>query len=185
MSSIPSHPLARTLTRRCTHCPCRLQLASELPVFSPHVGRGSSFKLSGLRKGSSLVGVEDQARVTCDLGGRPGGQSQEAGLLTSCHPVPAACSHKAPGASAWGQQERGTRVGGGISLTDTLQALPSPLSGARHNLTAPDSTIFSGPLAVSSGTYVPWRFPALLSLSRGGRGAGRQPPQVPVPAHFP
>lgn len=88
MPPSPGRPLARTLTHRCTHCPCRLQLASELPVFSPHVGRSSSSKLSGLRKGSLLVGVEDEARVTHDSHGRPGGQSQETGLLTSQPALP-------------------------------------------------------------------------------------------------
>lgn len=76
-------------------------------------------------------------------------------------------------------------MGGASSSHDTLPALPSPLSGARHNLTVPDSAIFSGPLAVSSGMCVPWSFPALLSLSGGGRGAGRQPSLGPIPAHFP
>lgn len=83
-SSIPSRPL----TRRGTHWPHRLQLAPELPVLSPHVGRGSSFKSPGLKEGSSLAGIEGEARVTHDLGGRPSGPSQETDLLTPCPALP-------------------------------------------------------------------------------------------------
>ena len=85
-----------------------------------------------------------------------------------------------------GGRKRGQ--GGGhhfAAVTLSLSALSSLWS--RHSLTAPDSTIFSGPLAVSSGTRLlraPRSLPALLSLSGGGR-AGRQPAKTPIPAHFP
>ena len=99
-------------------------------------------------------------------------------------PFPQSPRHSRTGAKSKGDWGGATQP----PCRDTLPTLPSPLWGALRSLTAPDSTIFSGRLAVSSGTSflrVPRRSPALLSLSGGGRVAGRQPAGVPVPAHSP
>lgn len=109
----PSRPLA--CTHACTHsraCAYAVPVVFSWPLsflFSHHMWEGASPpSWSGLRKGSSLVWVEDEDPVTHDLGDRPGGQSQETRLLTSrplsaiCTVWAGFCSHRAPGPSGWG-----------------------------------------------------------------------------------
>ena len=112
-------------------------------------------------------------------------------LLPLLSLLPAQCqlpSKAAPLKLSFGFCSKKPQPGRGTPLR-CRDTLPSALSSlwSRHSLTAPDSTIFSGPLAVSSGTHLlcaPRSFPALLSLSGGGR-TGRQPAESPIPAHFP
>lgn len=115
------------------------------------------------------------------------------------HPSPVCCLHSVsslqggPFKVAFWILEPQALVGGGRKRgsgkeVGQLPALPSPLLGARHNLTAPDSAIFSGPRAVSSGTcslHVPRSVPTRCHSPRGWGLGGSLPGPLCAQHTFP